>query len=168
MLSGLPGVGKTTVARAVSARVGAVHLRIDTIEAALVSGGVIAAAGGWDTVPDAGYRVAYGLAADLLRAGHHVLADSVNPLHITRRAWAEVAAKAGAGCLDVEIICSDAAVHRDRVEARVPDLDGLTVPTWEQVCNRRYEPWTGPVLRVDTAPGTARAADEIVAAIDAR
>jgi predicted kinase len=34
-LSGLPGTGKTTIARGVSARLGAVLLRIDWIETAL-------------------------------------------------------------------------------------------------------------------------------------
>ena len=34
-LSGLPGTGKTTIARGVSARLGAVLLRIDCIETAL-------------------------------------------------------------------------------------------------------------------------------------
>lgn len=33
--SGLPGAGKTTIARDVAARLGAVFLRIDSIEAAL-------------------------------------------------------------------------------------------------------------------------------------
>lgn len=75
VLSGLPGVGKTTLAREVALRVGGVHLRIDTIEAAMTESGMVAAAGGWDRVPDAGYRIGYALAADLLRSGHVVVAD---------------------------------------------------------------------------------------------
>ncbi|WP_353962007.1 AAA family ATPase [Mycolicibacterium komossense] len=168
ILSGLPGVGKTTVARRVSGVVGGVHLRIDTIESAMVDSGIVAAAGGWDSAPDAGYRVAYGLAADLLRAGHIVIADSVNPLQITRRAWMDVATGARALPLNVEVVCRDVECHRGRVEARTSDLEGLIVPTWRQVQDREYEPWEAPVLRVDTASGTEKAADEIVAAIRAR
>lgn len=161
MLSGLPGVGKTTLAREVGARVGGVHLRIDTIEAAMVQSGIVAAAGGWDAFPDAGYRVAYAIAADLLRAGHVVIADCVNPLAITRKAWAELAVRASAPCINVEVVCGDESVHRRRVEERRSDLDGLVVPTWEQVQNRDYEPWDLPVLRVDTGTG---AVDEMASA----
>lgn len=134
----------------------------------MVQSGIVAAVGGWDNCPDAGYRVAYALAADFLRAGHVVIADSVNPLSMTRQAWAEVAATAGAVCLDVELVCSDVALHRTRVEARTSDLDGLVVPTWEQVASREYQPWDSPVLRVDTAVGSERAVEEITAAIQAR
>ena len=167
MLSGLPGVGKTTVARRVSALLGAVHVRIDTIEAAMVVSGVISAAGGWDAAPEAGYRVAYALAEDFLRAGHLVIADSVNPIRITRDSRARVAAVTGALSIDVEVICSDTDRHRHRVTARTSDLDGLTVPTWEEVQSREFESWGSPVLRVDTALGAEPAAREIVAAINA-
>lgn len=168
VLSGLPGVGKTTVARRVGERLGAVHLRIDTIEAAMVRSGLVAAAGGWDNAHDAGYQVAYSVASDLLRAGHDVVADSVNPLGVTRRAWADVAGAADAVAINVEVICSDTDLHRERVERRTSDLDGLVVPTWEQVLSRRYEPWATPVLRVDTASGADAAVDDIVAAVRAR
>ena len=126
---------------------------------------VVAAAGGWDNVPDAGYRVAYALATDLLTAGHIVIADSVNPLPITRRSWLDAAAQAGAPAINVEIVCSDSAVHRSRVEERTSDLTGLVVPTWDEVQRREYEPWTAPVLRVDSARGVEQAVREVTTAI---
>lgn len=164
VLSGLPGVGKTTVARHLSADIGAVHVRLDTIEAAMTASGLIDRAGGWDAVPDAGYRVGNGIAVDFLTAGQHVVADSVNPLGVTRQAWAETARAACATLIEVEVHCSDRELHRTRVEARTSDIDGLTVPTWQQVQDRAYEPWGHPVLRVDTAEGTDRATAAIVAA----
>ena len=164
VLSGLPGVGKTTIARLLSAEIGAVHVRLDTIEAALTTSRIIDRAGGWATVPDAGYRVAYALVYDFLRAGHDVVADSVNPLAITRRAWAETAQAGRATLLDVEVICSDKDLHKRRVEGRSSDTEGLTVPTWQQVEERLYEPWDRGVLRVDTAAGS----DEAVKTIAAR
>lgn len=167
VLSGLPGVGKTTIARMVSSRVGGVHLRIDTIESAMAESGVVAAAGGWDSAPDAGYRVAYALAADLLGAGHLVIADSVNPLQISRRSWMDVAAGADVPVVNVEIVCSDVDLHRRRVEERTSDLNGLVVPTWGEVQRREYESWTTPVLRVDCARGAETAVREIAAAIAA-
>ncbi|ORA37125.1 AAA family ATPase [Mycobacterium aquaticum] len=168
VLSGLPGVGKTTLARRVSSAVAAVHVRLDTIEAALTTSGVIDAAGGWSACPHAGYRVAYAVTADFLNAGHDVVADSVNPLAVTRQAWADTARAADALLVDVEVICSDREVHRRRVEARCSDIDGLTVPTWRQVEDRAYEPWSTEILRVDTATGMDQAADAVVAAFRRR
>lgn len=167
VLSGLPGVGKTTVARQVSAEIGAVHVRLDTIEAAMTASGLIDRAGGWDAVPDAGYRIAYAIASDFLSARHDVVADSVNPLGITRQAWAETALVAGAALIEVEVICSDRNLHRRRVEVRASDIEGLTVPSWQQVEARIYEPWDCDVLRVDTAAGVGPATEAIVAAFRA-
>ncbi|WKG02175.1 AAA family ATPase [Mycolicibacterium sp. HK-90] len=165
VLSGLPGVGKTTLARRLSREIDAVHVRVDTIEAALTASGMVDKAGGWSAVPDAGYRVAYALTLDHLAAGHSVVADSVNPLAITREAWARCAQPSGAALVNVEVICSDRALHRNRVEARTSDLDGLTVPTWQQVEDRTYEPWVTPVLRADTAAGVDQAVRVITSAL---
>lgn len=163
VLSGLPGVGKTTVARLLSAEIGAVHVRLDTIEAAMTASGIIDRAGGWATVPDAGYRVAYAVVSDLLRARHDVVADSVNPVAITRRAWVDTAQAGQATLIEVEVTCSDKDLHTQRVQERSSDIEGLTVPTWQQVEERRYEPWDRWVLRVDTAARAGRAAETIAA-----
>ena len=72
-------------------------------------------------VGGAGYRVAYALAADNLRVGRNVIADSVSPWMLTRDAWRDVGLAANARVLEVEVVCSDAAAHRRRVETRTPD-----------------------------------------------
>ncbi|BBY62746.1 AAA family ATPase [Mycolicibacterium helvum] len=167
VLSGLPGVGKTTLARSLSAAINGVHLRLDTIEAALTTSGIIERVGGWDAFPDVGYRVAWSLARDHLGTGHDVVADSVNPLAMTRRAWAACAQATGSTLIEVEVFCSDINVHRRRVEARVSDLDGLAVPTWRQVEERLYEPWSEPILRVDTVEGIGEAISTIAARLAA-
>jgi predicted kinase len=56
ILSGLPGVGKTTIARELARSLAAVHLRIDSIEQALRYAGA--------TVEFEGYAVAHAVAAD--------------------------------------------------------------------------------------------------------
>jgi len=142
-LSGLPGVGKTTIARALAAAIDAVHLRIDSIEQALRNTGL--------KVEGEGYFVAHAVAADNLRLGHAVVADSVNPWPLTREAWRSVAARAGVRAVDVEIVCSNADEHRRRVESRAPDIDGHSVPTWDEVVERDYRPWTSERLVIDTA-----------------
>jgi len=161
---GLPGTGKSTIAHEVARRRQAICLRIDTIEQAIRSAGVLAS-----DVGPAGYSVACALAEANLRFGHAVVADSVNPLEVTRAAWRAVAERASAPLLEVEIICSDEREHRRRVETRSIDVPGLVPPTWEDVLRRRYEPWGGERLVLDTAHMEAADAAALVCGeIDAR
>jgi predicted kinase len=144
VLSGLPGTGKTTLARSLARDLRGVHLRIDTIEHALHIAGVA-------PVDNKGYRVAYALAEDNLKLGLTVIADSVNPLAITRDAWRAVARRANVRAIDVEIVCSDVEEHRRRVESRTSDIEGFAVPTWCEVVARDYDLWERVDVRVDTA-----------------
>ena len=145
VLSGLPGSGKTTLAREL-ARTGAVHLRLDTVEQALVDAGVQS-----HPVGPAGYHVLRAVAGDLLRQGRTVVADSVNPLALTRELWRQVAGDAGTGFLDVEVRCSDPGLHEARVRGREGDVPGLPLPPWERVREWDFEPWTTERLVLDTA-----------------
>jgi predicted kinase len=143
VLSGLPGTGKTTVARELARQLVAVHLRIDSIEQSIRDIG--------RAVEDLGYRVAYAVAEDNLRLGHIVVADCVNPWPLTRSEWRAVAERTGAPILDVEIVCSDPHEHRRRVETRAADIVGHTLPTWKDVIERDYRPWNTQRTVVDTA-----------------
>jgi len=135
VFAGLPGSGKSVLARGVADAIGATYLRIDTIESAIVA----------TLMPfrdnPVDYVVAGQVAADQLIAGRDVVADAVNGVATTRAGWAALAARTGAALRFVEVRCSDAAEHRRRVEARGPEMPGHGVPTWEQVLRRRYEPW---------------------------
>ena len=145
-LGGLPGTGKTTVARGLAEASGAALLRIDTIEQAIRGAGVLAG-----EVGPAGYAVAAALAVDNLALGRSVVADSVNPVAATRNAWREAAARAGAALLEVEIVCSEPGEHRRRVETRPADIPGHVLPLWRDVVERGYEPWPEAALVIDTA-----------------
>ena len=143
IFSGLPGVGKTAIARQLARTIGAVHLRIDSIEQVLRRVGY--------RVDGEGYEVAYAVAEDNLRVGRTVIADCVNPWPLTRSAWRSVAESAGVAAVDVEIVCSDAAEHRRRVESREPEIAGHALPTWQDVVERDYHAWDRDRLVVDTA-----------------
>lgn len=155
IFGGLPGTGKTTIAKALARSLSATYLRIDSIEQAF------RAASG-RAVEAEGYVAAYALAADNLALGRIVIADSVNPLGVTRTAWRAVATAAHVPALEVEILCSDAAEHRRRIESRLSDIPGLVPPTWADVQARTYEDWGAGPLRFDTA---RLSADQIVATL---
>jgi predicted kinase len=149
IFGGLPGVGKTTLARELARQLPAVHVRIDSIEQAIRESGVVPG-----SLDDAGYRAGYAIAQDNLSLGQTVIADCVNPLPVTRNAWLDVAGRARVGAAEIEIICSDPQEHRRRVETRSTDVPGLRLPTWQEVIERDYRPWDRERLVIDTARRT--------------
>jgi predicted kinase len=143
VFAGMPGVGKTTVAREVAARLHATFLRIDTIEAAIQS----------TLTPfvgnPVGYVVAGRVAVDQLRAGGTVVADAVNGVEVARQGWVDVARECSVALAFVEVTCSDVGEHRRRVETRTSEMPGHGVPTWDQVQSRQWQPFTQDRLVID-------------------
>jgi predicted kinase len=144
IFSGLPASGKSTLSQTVARELGAVYLRIDTIEQGLRELCSI-------DVQGEGYCLAYRIASDNLRVGVSVVADSCNPIELTRREWEQVARDARADYVNIEVICSDSSEHRLRAEARGAELSGLKLPTWNEIENREYHDWTVERVIVDTA-----------------
>lgn len=144
IFSGLPGVGKTTLAKALSSRLKAVYLRVDTVEQGLR-----------DLcnyqVEGEGYRLSYRVASDNLELGNIVVSDSCNPISLTRREWQEVASSKCIPYTNIEVVCSDTEEHRNRVESRATDVDGLILPSWQEVVDREYDRWETERVEVDTA-----------------
>ncbi len=143
VLSGLPGTGKTTIARKLAIELAAVYLRIDSIEQSIRDAE--------KPVEGEGYSVAHAVAEDNLRLGRIVVADCVNPWPLTRNQWRTVADRSGVPAVDVEIVCSDTGEHRRRVETRAADIAGHRLPTWQEVLERDYRPWNVERIVIDTA-----------------
>jgi predicted kinase len=161
IIAGLPAAGKSTLAREIARRIGAVWLRIDSMDQAIWASGTAP-----KDLQDWSYRAAQAAAEDNLRLGLDVVADAVNDWQVVRDAWRDVAARAGAEIAEVEVICSDAAEHRRRVETRVSDIPGLVLPTWSEVAGRNYAPWDRDHIVIDTAGRSVEASvNEALAAL---
>ncbi|WP_431924690.1 AAA family ATPase [Micromonospora wenchangensis] len=145
VFAGLPGVGKSTLARQVGVALGATVLTVDPIERALARHGLTGPGAG-----QAGYDALAGLAEVQLGLGTSVVVDAANPAAGTRGLWFELSERAGVPLRLIEVYCGDEAELRRRVEAR-HTADPLA-PTWEQTRQRGtgYEPLIGPRLVVDT------------------
>ncbi len=144
ILSGLPAAGKSTLSKLISQEYGAVYLRIDTIEQGLRD------LCRFD-VQGEGYRLSYRIAGDNLKLGHIVVADSCNPINLTRREWENVAKENNSICINIEVLCSNKEEHKKRVETRKSEIAGLKLPVWEDVENREYHSWEMKRIIIDTA-----------------
>jgi predicted kinase len=146
VFAGLPGTGKSTIARALAAELDAVWVRVDSIEQAIRASGVVDG-----DLQDVGYRAAYAVAEDNLRLGRTVIGDSVNAWTLTRDAWRDVGLRTGVRVVEVETVCSDPSEHRRRIETRSNEVPGLILPDWQAVISRDYHPWTREHVTIDTA-----------------
>ncbi len=146
VIGGLPASGKSTIATALATRAATPYFRVDRIEQAIVDWSALS-----HPVGPVGYAVAHQLALEQLRLGLDVIVECVNPVALTRDAWPGTAVAGGAALVEVEVICSDRVEHRRRVETRSSDVDGLTKPSWAEVVDREYEPWSRTPLVIDSA-----------------
>lgn len=147
ILSGLPGSGKSTISQFLAKRYDALYLRIDTIEQGLRD------FCNYD-VEGEGYELAYKIANDNLKLGLNVVADSCNPILLTREQWEIVAISNNSIFINIEVICSDKNEHRKRIETRITEVENLKLPTWEEVECREYHPWVSVRIVIDTANKT--------------
>lgn len=149
VMAGLPGSGKSHLATALGAVLGAPVVSVDPIEAAMWRAGI----GRDQPTGLAAYVVAEEVAAGVLALGQTVVVDAVNDVEPARAQWRGLAAARGVALRFIEVICSDPALHRRRLEGRRRGFDGFPEPTWADVERRRegFEAWPDARLVIDSA-----------------
>ena len=154
-MHGEPGSGKSTVARALGQRLGAVVLDKDVIKAALLRAGIAEQ----QAAPGA-YEVFFAQAHALVAAGQSVILDNPVYWEPVERRWFEIAEAAGSPRILIECVCPDrkVLVHRlatrDAVESQ--PRDPLDIRKHPNSAPTQYQ----PRLTLDT---TARPVDDLVA-----
>jgi len=147
ILSGLPASGKSTLSKFISKEYQAAYLRIDTIEQRLRDLFK-------QDIHGEGYGLAYKIAEDNLKLGQNVVADSCNPIMLTRNEWDDVAKRNGCSFVNIEVICSDKKEHRHRLESRLLEVENLQPLTWDDVKTREFHDWDRQRITIDTANKT--------------
>lgn len=132
VFAGLPGVGKSSIARELSRRTGLFHLRVDAIEGPFLEKNM--------PVTSEGYEAMRRVAAENLELGIGSIVDYVNPWPLTRDMF-----EFDGQTLRVEVVCSDADLHKTRLDSR-----GVG-PMFEDLPEREYQPWLGADIRIDSA-----------------
>lgn len=135
ILAGLPGIGKTTLARLLSKELSLVYLRVDCIEAPFSVYNPNAGSKG------EGYHALINIAKENLKLGHGVIIDTVNPLHLSRAMFMSLSKEIKAETFQFELKVKNRLLHKKRVEERKSDISSHRVPTWQDVLNREYEEW---------------------------
>ncbi|GAB3817286.1 AAA family ATPase [Tessaracoccus terricola] len=159
VISGLPGVGKTTVADLVGARLGATRLSIDPVEEALLGAGF---PHGWETGV-AAYEAVRAMAELNLRTGRTVVVDAVNDSEPARETWRRAADSADAGLCWVVLTMSDTIGHASRLHERDRGFTHVVEPTWPEVAGREVAPWVDVHVAIDVS---GRSGEQIAADVE--
>ena len=143
LLTGLPGTGKSEIARRIAPELGALILSADPIDATLLRVGV-------SHRPDiVGFELMKTVAREQLALDMPVVIDAVNPFQWVRDQYGEIAAAAAKPFAVIATTCNDVEVHRSRVERRYER--GEKQITWSGVERQiaYYEPPTNPAIALD-------------------
>jgi len=147
VMAGLPGTGKSAVAEKLRDRLGYPMISVDAIEEAILSAGID------DDQPTglAAYLVAEALASVVLESDQSAIIDAVNAVSPARDQWVALAARFGDAITFVEVVCSDPAALRTRLEERHRTQAHANDASWHAVEQSldEYDEWVGPSAEAD-------------------
>ena len=137
LFSGLPGTGKTVLAREVARHLHIPLFAKDRIQSALRVR-CLADAG----TPD-GYHIMLDLADEQLIVGVSFVLDAVFPMEGFRTAARDLALRNNANFCPIYCYCSEESVWRERMKGRQQYVPNWTPVGWEAVerLQAMYEPW---------------------------
>src|SRR5688572_26858455 len=124
VFTGLPGTGKSSIASAIARQLKIPLFAKDRLEHTLRQAGIAYPASAY-----ASYDLLTLLAREQLNFGQSAMLDSVASPPNIRVAWLALAQEFGAEVRVMHCLCSDEALHRERIAAR----DHWQPFTWEDV-----------------------------------
>ncbi len=150
IFTGLPGVGKSSIAEAVARELSVPVFAKDWLEATLIRCQLQPIANG-PPFGSAGYQLLTTLAERQLQVGQSVILDSVASTLSIRAEWRTVAQTYQAEWRVIECVCSDEAVQRDRMNVRQRHIRDWHELNWSEVerVKAYYAPWNEERLILD-------------------
>ena len=146
LFAGMPGSGKTTLARLVAHQLGVAIFSKDRVQRVLRDHHLAQ-----ENTGD-GYYIILDQADEQLGLGISVILDATFPLDHFRTVASEIAARHGARFCPIYCYCSDDDIWRQRMTDRVHYIPGWKPVGWEDVLRMRqyYQPWGDNALMVDS------------------
>jgi predicted kinase len=147
VFSGLPGTGKTSLAEAVGRTYGLPVFSVAWAIGALAPFGFLDR----ENRGPVAYALLTMLARRQLDLGQSAVLDGMCGQESIREQWRRLAGSYSAAFVSIECVCSDARLHRWRIEARDERIPGWPDPGWEHVTEMKgqYEPWRLRRLVID-------------------
>lgn len=151
IFTGLPGAGKSALADAIGRELCIPVFAKDWLEATLLRSKLIPA----ETekqLGSVGYDLLTVFAERQLNLNQSVILDSVASTESIRNTWRDLAMKYKADWRVIECVCSDVAVHRERLEKRQRRIPGWHELKWSEVefVRSYYASWEEERLIVDS------------------
>jgi len=145
LVGGIPGTGKTTVAKEISTYLKIPFFNKDLLESALIEKGVCSI----KELNGVGYALMERIALSELAFGRSVILDCVASSKRVNEHWSSFKTK---DIRYIECVCSDQALHKARLETRKRNIPGWYELTWNDIENitKSYEPCFAARLNLDS------------------